>query len=76
VRDSDRRAIVGSKKIFKDQNGIMNYASSLMVEADPIPEIFKEYSKKYLNDDIKSKLFDKNLKFEDIHRSSQSLWLH
>lgn len=34
-----------------------------MVEADPIPEIFKDYSKKYINDDIKSKLFDKNLKF-------------
>lgn len=34
-----------------------------MLEADPIPEIFKDYSKKYMNDDIKSKLFDKNLKF-------------
>ncbi len=32
-----------------------------MVEVDPIPDIFKEYSKKYMNADIKSKLFDKNL---------------
>ncbi len=47
----------------------MNYSYNLMPEADQIPEIFKEYSKKYLLDDIKSKLFDKDLKFDDIYRS-------
>jgi hypothetical protein len=37
-----------------------------MKEADFIPEIFKNYSKTYMNDDIKSKLFDKTLELEEI----------
>ena len=34
VRESERKMIVESKKIFKDQNGIMNFAQKLMPEVD------------------------------------------